>query len=200
MEVRDKNGLTEAEFLAAYRPRDHERPSLTADIAVFAVTQERTRLLLIRRGNHPFLGKWALPGGFADQRETIEETAARELQEETSLTGLSMDSVGLFSSPGRDPRMWVVSQAFVSLIPPELAQKACAGDDAAAARWFDVRTERTGGRIQITFSAGDEQFAVCAVWDDGVKLTGRPQIETAGGLAFDHAQIICMAMKTAGLL
>ncbi len=57
MELRDKNGLTEQEFLAAYQPKNYERPSLTADIAVFSVSKTETRLLLIRRGGHPFLGK-----------------------------------------------------------------------------------------------------------------------------------------------
>lgn len=144
MELRDKNGLTEAGFLASYSPKNYERPSLTADIAVFSHEKDRLRLLLIKRGGHPYLGRWALPGGFANKNETIEATAARELHEETGLQGLSFAPVGLFTSPGRDPRMWVVSQAFVALIPPERRGEIQAGDDAAGVKWFDVSVDKAG--------------------------------------------------------
>jgi ADP-ribose pyrophosphatase YjhB (NUDIX family) len=86
-ELRDKKGLTEAEAIAAYRKKNYPKPALTADICIFAKVGEGWKLLLIRRGGHPYLGCWALPGGFADQGETNESTAARELQEETCLTG-----------------------------------------------------------------------------------------------------------------
>ena len=105
--LRDKNGLTEEEFLAAYRPKDYPRPSLTADIAVFSQEAGALQVLLVRRGGHPFLGKWALPGGFAQPGEAVTQTARRELEEETGLKGLRLTPVGLFSQPGRDPRMWV---------------------------------------------------------------------------------------------
>ena len=97
-ELRDKNGLTEAEAIIEYRKKDYPKPALTADIVILAkepggaTVADQTapagkpntyKLLLIRRGGHPHLGRWALPGGFAEEGETIEETAARELEEET---------------------------------------------------------------------------------------------------------------------
>ena len=88
MEVRDKHGLTEQEFLTAYRPKDYPRPSLTADIAVFSCVADTARVLLVRRGGHPYLGKWALPGGFAQPGETVTDTARRELAEETGILWL----------------------------------------------------------------------------------------------------------------
>ena len=137
-ELRDKNGLTEAEAIARYREKNYPKPALTADIAVFARSGDGLKLLLIRRGGHPCLGCWALPGGFADEGETIEHTAARELEEETALTGLDLRLVGIYSAPGRDPRGWTVSAAYAVCV--EAGQlHAVAGDDAAEAGWFDVR-------------------------------------------------------------
>ena len=137
-ELRDKRGLTEAEAIARYRAKNYPKPALTADIAVFARSEAGLKLLLIRRGGHPFLDCWALPGGFADEGETIEQTAARELEEETHLAGLPLRMVGVYSTPGRDPRGWTVSVAFAALVARERL-KAVAGDDAAEVRWFDVR-------------------------------------------------------------
>ena len=74
--VRDKNGLTEAEFLARYDAGKYPRPSVTADVAAFTHTDGRPRVMLVRRGGHPFIGTWALPGGFVEPEETV-ETAAR---------------------------------------------------------------------------------------------------------------------------
>ena len=137
-ELRDKRGLTEAEAIARYRAKNYPKPALTADIAVFARSEGGLKLLLIRRGGHPFLNCWALPGGFADQGETIQQTAARELMEETGLVDLPLRLVGIYSAPGRDPRGWTVSVAYAVCVEAgELCAEA--GDDAAEARWFDVR-------------------------------------------------------------
>ena len=170
-ELRDRRGLTEAEAIAAYRKKNYPKPALTADICVFARSGEGWKLLLIRRGGHPFLGCWALPGGFADEGETIEQTAARELQEETGLEGLDVRLVGVYSAPGRDPRGWTVSAAYGVRVEERL--NAVAADDAAEAGWFDVRR---GG--------------------DGVAAVTLPG---GGRLAFDHAQIIADAADALGL-
>lgn len=167
-ELRDKRGLTEAEAIARYRAKNYPKPALTADIAVFARRENRWKLLLIRRGGHPFLGCWALPGGFADQGETIERTAARELMEETGLEGLEMKLVGVYSAPGRDPRGWTVSAAFAVRV--EAGQlRAVAGDDAAEAGWFDLVSS-----------------------PDGTMMPALPEGEQ---LAFDHAQIVADAAR-----
>ena len=164
-ELRDERGLTESEAIAAYQKKNYPKPALTADICIFAQAGEGWKVLLIRRGGHPYLGCWALPGGFADQGETIEATAARELQEETGLTGLALRLVGIYSAPGRDPRGWTVSAAYGTRVEGQL--KAVADDDAAEAGWFDV-----------------------ALPEDGPAAAALP-----GGqrLAFDHAQIIADA-------
>ena len=170
MEKVDSRGLTEQEFLICYAEKKYEKPSLTADIVILAREQESLYVLLVRRKNHPFLGCWALPGGFASPRETIEETAARELEEETGLSGIPLIPVGLYSKPGRDPRGWVVSQAYAALVQREKLQVQ-AGDDAGDARWF--RIAGTGADLRLT----EEQKGF-----------------DPGKLAFDHEEILQKAL------
>ena len=86
MDARDQNGMTETEFLRQYDPDRYEKPAVTVDMLIFTVNPERDyslELLMIERGGHPYLGKWALPGGFVEMNESLEEAAARELKEET---------------------------------------------------------------------------------------------------------------------
>ena len=83
MEKKDKNGLTEKEFLANYQPRKYKQPSVTADIVVMQ-KMEKLKILLIERGGHPYIECLALPGGFANENEPLMETARRELYEETN--------------------------------------------------------------------------------------------------------------------
>ena len=134
--LRDARGLTENEAIARYRSKNYPRPAMTADIVIFRREAGEQKVLLVKRGGHPFLGQWALPGGFANENEPIEETAARELEEETGVSGLSLHLVDVFSEPGRDPRGWVVSVAYAAMVDGMLPVKA--GDDAAAAGWFTL--------------------------------------------------------------
>jgi 8-oxo-dGTP diphosphatase len=107
-------------------------PALTVDCVVF---DPRGRVLLIRRGNEPFKGCYALPGGFVDVGETVEEACRRELREETGLSVGDLLLVGVYSDPDRDPRGHTVSTVFLA----QLTKQAdpVAGDDAASAAWVD---------------------------------------------------------------
>ena len=194
MELTDSNGLTEAQYLAAYRPGDYERPSVTADIAVFRDSNTGPELLLIRRGGHPFLGKWALPGGFAEPGETVDATAARELLEETHLTGLPLIPVGFFSQPGRDKRGWTMSEAFAAVLPMNGPQDE-AGDDARETAWFALDSRWENGILILSFT-GPEQFEARLARDGAYAFS----ILDTGGLAFDHAHMIARAMKRMNLL
>lgn len=181
MELRDKNGLTEQEFLASYNADKYPKPSLTADVAIFAREGEVLRLLLIRRGGHPYLGRLALPGGFANKNEPLEETAARELMEEAGISGVPLALVGVFSKPGRDPRGWVVTAAYCSVIDfGEVTVQA--GDDAADAQWYDVTFDRAAD--DITLSRKNE----CITISHGKEITS--------ALAFDHAEVIAASIHT----
>jgi 8-oxo-dGTP diphosphatase len=91
-------------------------------------------LLLVERGNEPFKGCWALPGGFLEMEEDLETCAARELQEETGLTGISLHQLYAFGEPHRDPRHRTISIAFWGF--DDTQQQAIGSDDAAQAKWF----------------------------------------------------------------
>ncbi|HRT31038.1 MAG TPA: NUDIX hydrolase, partial [Anaerolineae bacterium] len=93
---------------------DYPRPMLTVDIALARPGPRGPEVLLIQRGHPPFKGAWALPGGFVEEGETLEQAARRELQEETGLTDLPLQQLAAFGDPGRDPRGWTVSVVFWS--------------------------------------------------------------------------------------
>lgn len=116
---------------------EHPRPALTADVVVIARCRSHLSVLLVRRAHEPFEGDWALPGGFVDEGEVPEAAARRELEEETGLhveTHLSL--VGVYGEPGRDPRGWTVSAAYLAVLDDEAAVRG--GDDAAEAAWVPV--------------------------------------------------------------
>ena len=200
MEKRDKNGLTEREFLESYSSDKYKKPSLTADIVLIARDGDKNELLLIKRGGHPYIGCFALPGGFAEPGESIERTAARELYEETAVENVVFESIGVFSSPGRDPRGWVVSDAFLA-VADKKDIRVLAGDDAAKAVWFSVFVNSNGKNIRL-LSDGEEiniKFEKKNVPSPfGVRT--EYHITDGGGLAFDHALILATAMGKLGLI
>jgi 8-oxo-dGTP diphosphatase len=114
---------------------DYPRPMLTVDTVVLTL-EETPSILLIQRGNPPFAGDWALPGGFVDEGETVVEAAPRELAEETGLRVGPLEMLGVYDTPGRDPRGWTVSVVYLARIPARVEVKG--GDDASDARWFAV--------------------------------------------------------------
>ena len=118
---------------------DYPRPMVTTDILVFGWDEAHLRIMLIRRKHDPFRDFWAIPGGFIEMDETLEETARRELREETGINRVPLQRFGVFGDPGRDPRGRSITIAYVAFLSPELLRKAKAGDDAAEVCWFPVR-------------------------------------------------------------
>jgi len=117
---------------------EYPRPMLAADVVALAFDGAELRVLLIQRGHEPFAGRWALPGGFVEQGESVEQAALRELREETGLAEIVVEQLHTFSQPGRDPRGWVVSVAHLALL--RLGEHApAAGDDARRAEWVPVK-------------------------------------------------------------
>ncbi len=108
-------------------------PDVTVDLVIFTVRGEELRILLVRRGVPPFEGRWALPGGFVRESETLEEAARRELREETGIEGVYLEQLYTFGDPGRDPRGRTVTVAYFALAPEAPLR---ASTDAAEAAWF----------------------------------------------------------------
>ncbi len=235
--LRDAKGRTEAEFLASYDPDRYKKPSVAADMVIFSAAVgeclpavdasaeggpaekpakpetaggARLYLLLIRRKGHPFLGRWALPGGFVSEGETVGEAASRELEEETHVRQGYLEQLQVFSDWGRDPRMWVMSSAHMALLDGSRITVQ-AGDDAGDARWFALDWQegkavqepveggwRSRRPVKLQLASGD--VCLTARLERQVTVAGSSRqeewkIQEQEGLAFDHAKIIAAARQ-----
>src|SRR5512132_798215 len=110
--------------------------AVTVDIVIFTLREGDLQVLLVKRKNPPFQGRWAIPGGFVEVDESLEDAAARELREETGVEGMHIEQLYTFGDPGRDPRGRTVTVAYFALVPAAVAVQA--GDDAAEAEWKSV--------------------------------------------------------------
>ena len=119
----------------------YPRPALTVDCVVFGLAADDLEVLLIRRANPPYQGRWALPGGFVDMAEATEEAARRELREETGLENVFLEQLYTFSAVDRDPRERVVSVAYYALVRRDEHQ-ARAASDAVDAAWVPIPKAR----------------------------------------------------------
>lgn len=166
----------EKEFLKWYRTQDqpkYEKPSVTVDLIGLRFNQETNKLqiLLVQRIANPDRGKWALPGGFIEPNETTYDAVRREVKEETNLEidEQRIQLLPLVSTPGRDPRMWGMTNPNIVLFTPKDALQIKAGDDAQSAKFFDVKTNLNNEIVIKGLEKSD--------------------------LAFDHYDIISSAMK-----
>jgi 8-oxo-dGTP diphosphatase len=218
---RNQAGLTEREFLECYDPTQYERPSATVDTVIFTVTDEEAedirrvpdkvlRVLLIRRGDHPFLGDWALPGGFVGIDESLDDAADRKLRAETGLGDIYLEQLYTWGDVQRDPRTRVISASYMALVDATTLDLR-AGEDTTDARWLTIR-ERTlhtrkvateSGHVaerltRLSLSNGGEEcvaeLAVTRTVNGTVARIDR-QIVQSNGLAFDHAKVIHYALE-----
>lgn len=204
----DRQG--EDDFLAAYDPRAFEPIAVTVDVVALTLRHGALHVLLVRRGGPPYEGAWALPGGFVQAgRESLDEAAARELAEETGLDetrGLGrvhLEQLGSYGRPDRDPRMHVVSVAYLAFAPD--LPEAKAGSDAAAAEWVSVEALAPRGKPDAATARPMEQDRPAGAHGGGSgRRSGQAQGIDAGldaapasDLAFDHGTILAEALDRA---
>jgi 8-oxo-dGTP diphosphatase len=115
----------------------HRYPAVAVDMIIFTAGEDDLLVLLIQRRGEPFAGHWAIPGGFVDPEESLDDAAARELREETGVAEVFLEQLYTFGEPDRDPRGRVISVAYYALL--RQAPAISAADDAADARWFPLR-------------------------------------------------------------
>lgn len=201
-------GLDLKTFLEKYNPKLYDTPANTVDNLIFTYIEDNgkkklNRILLIKRGNHPSIGWWALPGGFVDFRENLEDAAARELEEETGLRGVRGVQLGCYGDYDRDPRTRIITTAYV-FMEEEGKLAVAAGDDAADAGWFyfDVKpageTPDSTAKVckelyDISFQCGDVRpvARVLVVTDRSNALVRKEyKVVSCNQIAADHAAII----------
>lgn len=206
--------MTEQEFLDNYDITQYAQPSVAADIVLFTMNHKQTdktislgplQVLMIKRATHPFKNKWALPGGFCQPNETFEQTAMRELKEETGVDNAYLAETKTFTDKKRDPRGWIVSDAFTGAIwKPDCKLRTDA--NAWEAKWFNIylteRVTRQPNSAQsnhvyaydytLLFNFGDEGAVIRRTQSiiNNHKCDEWEIINQSNGLAFDHALII----------
>jgi 8-oxo-dGTP diphosphatase len=200
---------------SSYDPRKFPPVAVTVDLVVLTIRGDELCALLVERGEEPFAGSWALPGGFIKPHESLEEAARRELREETSLAdpGGHLEQLGSFGDPDRDPRMRVVTVAYLALIP--FKEDPVAGTDAATARYVPVRKrtrvafdherilragiERARSKLEYstvatafcgrTFTLGELRHVYEVVWDSSLDPANfRRKVLGVDGLVVETGQ------------
>lgn len=116
----------------------YSHPAVSADVVIFTIREKQLKVLLIGRGAEPFKGQWALPGGFVQIDESLDDAARRELEEETGVTGVYLEQLYTFGAPERDPRERVITVAYYALIPSDKLRLQAASD-AEAVGWFSLK-------------------------------------------------------------
>lgn len=224
-EEKNAAGQTLEEFLAGYDPYKYKTPSCTTDAVIFAYEGEKCEavtdleILLVKRSNHPSIGCLALPGGFVELEENLEDTARRELEEETGVKGLVMEQLYTYGDYDRDPRTRVITTAYMALVRKKDV-KVQAGDDAADAMWCRVQAEavsceeagiecraETGRKITVyRLTLTNEERALktqayvkCVTAEsEGLIKEEKFTVVRQGETASDHAAIIVQALLKLG--
>ncbi len=164
--------MTEAEFLEEYDPAAYERPALAVDLVLIGLRDARPVVLLLKRDRLPHAGRWTLPGGFVGIDETPEAAAGRVLRDKAGLAGAHLEQLFTFGALDRDPRMRIVSIAYLGLLTEAgLAEALERAPFLVAAAIHVPWAGEAGGPVSI-LSPGREALA----------------------LAFDHADMIALAM------
>lgn len=198
-------GQTLEEFLAAYDETLYRRPSNTVDMILMTISEGSLKILLVKRGDHPFIHDWALPGGFINFDEDMETAVQRELAEETNITDNTyFKQLYTFGNADRDPRTRIITTAYLSMAPEENIRNTAAGDDAAETGWFTIskiteNTDDSGRKSVLRMDLDEKDIHMIYDVNDSVRSN---YVETRSSLnplsnaklACDHIKAINMAM------
>lgn len=165
--------MSEAAFLAQYDPAAYERLAVTVDLVLLGLRNGGLAALLRRREQHPDLGRWALPGGFVGSAEDLDAAAARVLREKAGLPGAHLEQLYTFGATGRDPRMRIITVAYLALLDARAFAEALAcTPDFLPARIGVPLVDRQDGPVSVL----------------------SPKAEPLA-LAFDHGDILALAVR-----
>lgn len=195
---------SEEEFLKNYDSSIFEKLSVTSDILIFSVAdgaQENYRklnekhfaVLLVKRTDFPFKGKWCLPGGFMGINETSIDAAKRILKNETNLENIYLEQLYTFDAVKRDPRMRIVSVSYMALVDKNKLHNKLSEN----ASWFNMTILENDDTINITFDNGNENFGVVIKKELREMTTDRYEYKVMKNenLAFDHAVVIASGIS-----
>lgn len=215
-----KQELNEEQFINQYKPSDYERPSVTVDTLVFTVVnkpnedirkldEKELKILLIKRNNHPFLGSWSFPGGFVQIDESLDDAVDRMINEEANMSNIYFEQLYTYGNINRDPRMRVLSVAYMALIPNENL-KPMVGKDANDIQWFTVKREylesdkenelkwllklnSEDNKVKITYEVTERTLRRGVTTEKEVIVNKNSLSEEK--LAFDHYKILVDALN-----
>ncbi|MBU3145227.1 NUDIX domain-containing protein [Clostridium sp. CF012] len=222
IDVKNKDGLTEKEFLESYIPGNYKSAASTVDMLLFTVDDvpvegkdpdKALKLLLIKRADHPYMGCYAIPGGFIHINEALSTACYRLLKEETNVESIYFEQLKTFGdSLERDPRMRVISIAYLALAD-KTNIKEVAGDDATCAQWFTVRKDFISSNnsgiervdtYNLTFVSDDGEVKIGYLVterfvNNGIISIKVPSYELLAWskeeLAFDHIDLVYCAIE-----
>ena len=201
----EKTYNSEEEFLRNYNPDEFEKLSMTADILVFSVSNEevdnyrktdkkKMSILLVKRDNYPFKDKWCLPGGFIKIDENLDDAPIRILKNETNQDNIYLEQLYTFGSVNRDPRMRIVSTAYIALIDKNRLNNNLSSN----ASWFDIIFyEDKNNIVEITLNNGITNINLKIKKILKEHTTDRYSFEIIGEnlLAFDHSKVILSGIE-----
>lgn len=195
---------SEEEFLKNYDSNKYEKISLTTDILLFSVSdisqdnyrktnEKAMSVLLVKRKNYPYKDMWCLPGGFLDVKEELEDCPKRILEQETNLKNIYMEQLYTFGGVTRDPRMRIVSTAYMGLINKNTLKEKLTKN----AKWFNIDYIEQGEKIVLILHSDEETIKVKAkkILKEKKSLNAKYQITDNKDLAFDHAEVILTGIE-----
>lgn len=216
--------MTELSYLSQYNSSKYDKPSVTVDILLFTLDElknedvkrlpeKELKILLIKRKDHPFIENWAVPGGFVNINESIDDAAYRELKAETNIENIYMEQLYTWGDVNRDPRMRVISNSYMALVNKQ-GLKEKAGDDSSDLSWFSITKDlleeyktQNGEIVKIyilSLISSEKSIKILyniteinSFIDFNKKVTYKFDLKESSNskLAFDHVEILIYALE-----